>query len=74
MLKVDGVSDVHELHLWSIAGDDASLTAHIAQSDNIDMNATRRTAIEMLEARFSIGRATIQTESEPCGGEVNIHT
>ncbi len=71
---MDGVSDVHDLHLWSIAGDDASLTAHIVQSDNIDMNATRRTAIEMLEARFSIGHATIQTESEPCGGEGNIHT
>lgn len=71
---MDGVSDVDDLHLWSIAGGDASLAAHIVQSDNIDMNATRRTAIQMLEARFSIGRATIQTESEACGGEGNIHT
>ena len=74
MLEVDGVSDVHDLHPWPIAGGDASLTAHIVQSDNIDKNATRRTAIEMLEARFSIGHATIQTESEACGGEGNIHT
>ena len=73
LLEVEGVRNVHDLHLWSIAGDDASLTAHIVLSDNIDMDATRRTAIEMLEARFNIGHATIQTEAEPCGDNGNVH-
>lgn len=73
LLEVEGVRDVHDLHLWSIAGDDASLTAHIVLSDNVNMDATRRTAIEMLKARFSIGHATIQTESEPCDDEGKIH-
>lgn len=73
MLDVEGVCGVHDLHLWSIAGDDASLTAHIVLADNGDMEDTRRAAIEMLEARFHIRHATIQTEAEPCGDKAELH-
>lgn len=73
LLELEGVSDVHDLHLWSIAGDDASLTAHIVLSDNSDMEATRRSAVEMLETRFDIGHATLQTEIEPCSDEGKVH-
>ena len=30
--EMPGVADVHDLHLWSVAGDDASLTAHVVVS------------------------------------------
>lgn len=73
MGEVAGVTGVHDLHLWSVAGDDASLTAHVAVADGRDAEVTRRAVTEMLEARFDIHHATIQTETEPCGDEESLH-
>lgn len=73
MGDVSGVTGVHDLHLWSVAGDDASLTAHVAVADGADAEATRRALTEMLEERFKIHHATIQTETEPCGDEESLH-
>jgi cobalt-zinc-cadmium efflux system protein len=71
---VAGVTGVHDLHLWSVAGDDASLTAHVAIADGSKAEATRRALTEMLEARFNIHHATIQTETEPCGDVESLHS
>lgn len=73
MGEVAGVTGVHDLHLWSVAGDDASLTAHVAVEDDGKAETIRRTLTEMLEARFNIHHATIQTETEPCGDEEMLH-
>ena len=73
MGEVAGVTGVHDLHLWSVAGDDASLTAHVAVADGGNAETIRRTLTEMLESRFTIHHATIQTETEPCGDEESLH-
>jgi len=73
MGEVQGVTGVHDLHLWSVAGDDASLTAHVAIADGSDSEITRRAVVYMLEAEFNIHHATIQTETEPCGDEESLH-
>lgn len=73
MGEVAGVTGVHDLHLWSVAEDDASLTAHVALAEGSDAEVTRRAMTEMLEARFDIHHATIQTETEPCGDEESLH-
>ena len=73
MGRVPGVVGVHDLHLWSVAGDDASLTAHIAIADGGGSESTRRAVVGMLEAEFNIHHATIQTETEPCGDEESLH-
>lgn len=73
MGEVVGVTGVHDLHLWSVAGDDASLTAHVAIADGGDGEAIRRALTGMLETRFAIHHATIQTETEPCGDEESLH-
>jgi cobalt-zinc-cadmium efflux system protein len=73
MSEVEGVAGVHDLHLWSIAGDDASLTAHVAISDGVNGETIRNELARMLEERFSIHHATIQTETEPCGDEESFH-
>ena len=73
MGEVAGVSGVHDLHLWSVAGDDASLTAHVAVADDGDAETTRRAVTRLLEERFDIHHATIQTETEPCGDEDSLH-
>jgi cobalt-zinc-cadmium efflux system protein len=70
---VAGVTGVHDLHLWSVAGDDASLTAHVAVAEGSNAEAIRRALAGMLETRFAIHHATIQTETEPCGDEESLH-
>ena len=69
-----GVADVHDLHLWSIAGDDASLTAHLVVNEGGDMEGIRRAAIDLLAESFNIGHATIQTEAVPCNAEEQPHS
>ena len=71
--EVAGISGVHDLHLWSVAGDDASLTAHVVLADGVDGNSARQAVVDMLDARFAIHHATIQTEEEPCGDEEGLH-
>lgn len=70
---VDGVTGVHDLHLWSVAGDDASLTAHVVVAEGDNAEPIRRALAELLESRFGIHHVTIQTETEPCGDEESLH-
>lgn len=73
MGEVAGVTGIHDLHLWSVSGDDASLTAHVALAEGSDAETIRRAVTELLEARFNIHHTTIQTETEPCGDEESLH-
>ncbi|ANK13239.1 cation diffusion facilitator family transporter [Erythrobacter neustonensis] len=73
MGEIRGVSGVHDLHLWSVAGYDASLTAHVAIGDTEDADTVRRDVAKMLEARFAINHVTIQTEAVPCTDAAALH-
>lgn len=64
--EVAGVAGVHDLHLWSVAGDDASLTAHVELVAGAEGEAVRKTVEHMLDARFHIHHVTLQTEVERC--------
>ena len=63
-----GVAEVHDLHLWSIAGDDLSLTAHVVLAEEATAEPIRLAVAEMLHAQFDISHATLQMEStsDPC--------
>lgn len=73
MMAVSGVAGVHDLHLWSVAGDDASLTAHLVLQPKAIGETTRIAVAEMLEQKFKIHHATLQTETEPCGDAEALH-
>lgn len=66
IIEQHGVANVHDLHLWSVAGDDASLTAHLVLANGDDTEITRRRVTRMLDERFAIHHVTLQTETEPC--------
>ena len=70
---VEGVASVHDLHLWSVAGDDASLTAHVALDVGSNAEEIRQTLATMLEDRFGIHHATIQTETIHCKDNGGLH-
>lgn len=62
----DGVAGVHDLHLWSLAGDDASLTAHIEVRSETEADGVRRRLTILLAERFAVRHVTLQTEVGPC--------
>ncbi|HWP49066.1 MAG TPA: cation diffusion facilitator family transporter [Candidatus Limnocylindrales bacterium] len=66
MLKVPGVTAVHDLHIWTITSGIEALSAHIVLGETIEPQAASK-VIETLAARvkekFGINHITIQIES-----------
>ena len=68
MKQVNGVRDVHDLHVWSIGSETHALSCHIAIAD-IPPSASDvilREVKECLAQRFRIHHTTIQFEHEHC--------
>ncbi len=60
--KVEGVEDVHEMHLWAISTDHYSLTAHMFIRQDIQPFCIILAANEMLKNKYGITHSTIQME------------
>ncbi|MCI0659950.1 MAG: cation diffusion facilitator family transporter [Acidobacteria bacterium] len=60
--KVDGVHDVHDLHIWTITSDRHALTAHVVVNDARDSYRVLRQLREMLAEQFALTHSTIQIE------------
>ncbi|MDB5737881.1 MAG: cation transporter [Sphingomonas bacterium] len=69
----EGVGGVHDLHLWSVAGDDASLTAHVELRELVEAEPVRVALIRMLDERFSVRHVTLQLEAGPCCEGGHLH-
>ena len=66
--RVNGVNDVHDLHVWSITQSMRSLSAHIA-TDDISISASapiQREINELLFHQYGIAHATLQFECAEC--------
>jgi len=70
---VPGVESVHDLHVWSVAGNDASLTVHVVLLAGVEQDRVRKLVSARLEADFGIHNPTIQTELEPCADVAVLH-
>ncbi|MES2137349.1 MAG: cation diffusion facilitator family transporter [Pseudomonadota bacterium] len=68
-----GVGGVHDLHVWSMASDDHSLSAHVELSDGADFETVRASVSGMLHEQYEIQHATIQVEREPCDDVDGLH-
>jgi|SRR5262245_6458013 len=60
--KVDGVQDVHDLHIWTITSDRHALTAHVVVNDARNSYRVLRELREMLAEQFALTHSTIQIE------------
>lgn len=58
------VSDVHDLHVWTITSDFPSLSAHVLVHAGDDCHAIRRELEHMLKERFEIEHTTLQVDHE----------
>lgn len=62
MLDVDGVTAVHDLHVWSITSGMVALSAHVRATDGASGDALLRSLGAVLRERFDIVHTTIQVE------------
>lgn len=70
---VAGVAGVHDLHVWSMASDDISLSVHVTLAAGADGEAVRRGVSAIVHDRFGIEHATIQTERDACEPQDSLH-
>jgi len=68
MRSIAGVSDVHDLHVWSIGSENHALSAHvkIANMPTSESDVILRAINDRLGASFGIHHTTIQLEHVPC--------
>ncbi|MFO6447896.1 cation diffusion facilitator family transporter [Erythrobacter sp. NE805] len=71
---LDGVTAVHDLHVWPMSTTEVALTAHLVMPGRPASDSFLRDLAASLEHRFGVGHATIQVESgenpcQPCGAD-----
>jgi cobalt-zinc-cadmium efflux system protein len=59
---LDGVVEVHDLHIWGMSTTDVALTVHLVRPCAGGEDALLSAATEQLRVRFGISHATIQLE------------
>jgi cobalt-zinc-cadmium efflux system protein len=60
---IEGVIDVHDLHIWTITSGLHSLSGHLLIRDGLDSQDILQQAIRLVEERFHIDHVTIQIEN-----------
>jgi cobalt-zinc-cadmium efflux system protein len=59
--RIDGIVDVHDLHIWTITSGFEALSVH-ARVEGRDRALVLREARELVRERFGIGHSTVQLE------------
>ncbi|MBP1963688.1 cation diffusion facilitator family transporter [Paenibacillus aceris] len=60
---IDGVINVHDLHIWTITSGLDALSCHLLIADDRDSQTILQQAIHRIEDRFRINHSTIQIEN-----------
>lgn len=66
MLSIEGVNNVHDLHIWSLTSNKTLLTAHILIDDNIDSSNIIKKVKGILHDNFHIHHSTLEIETVKC--------
>jgi cobalt-zinc-cadmium efflux system protein len=67
------VDAVHHLHLWSLASDEPSLSAHVVIGGEVTLHEAQQRGTElkaMLADRFDIHHSTLELECHACDEEI----
>ncbi|MBB3155506.1 cobalt-zinc-cadmium efflux system protein [Paenibacillus endophyticus] len=62
LLRIPGVKDVHDLHIWTITSGLDSLSCHLTVDDSVDCQTVLQQAISQIADEFHIEHTTIQVE------------
>lgn len=63
---VDGVANVHHVHIWQLDEHENALEAHVVIDDFGDTNAIKTALKAELEQQFGIGHSTLEFEASHC--------
>jgi len=62
MLSVESVTNVHDLHIWTITSGFPALSAHVLVEPGADCHGKRRELERLLEAEFELDHTTLQVD------------
>ena len=62
MAAVEGIIEVHDLHIWTITSGFPALSAHVLVGGQEDCHARRRELEELLTREYSISHTTLQVD------------
>ena len=62
MRTVDGVRDIHDLHIWTITSNRHSITAHVIIDEGSNSYQILRELRELLSEKFKLSHSTLQIE------------
>jgi cobalt-zinc-cadmium efflux system protein len=68
LAAVPGVSDVHDLHVWTLTSGMDVASAHLRLDDDAELGTVLSSAREALHDDFAIEHATLQVEPVGAGG------
>jgi cobalt-zinc-cadmium efflux system protein len=68
MVALDGVEEVHDLHVWEVSSGFPALAAHVLVKRDSDCHAKRREIERLLHDRFELEHTTLQVDHQ--GGEL----
>ena len=60
--ELDGVNEVHDLHVWAMSTSETALTVHLVIPDGCPSDDWLQRVSRDLEERFGVGHATLQVE------------
>jgi cobalt-zinc-cadmium efflux system protein len=63
LAALDGVSEVHDLHIWAMSTNETALTAHLVRPHGSDDEFLQKVCSELAH-RFTIQHATLQIEAD----------
>ena len=68
LAAVPDVTDVHDLHVWTLTSGMNVATAHLMTSDGADAHAVLDAARRVMRDEFGVEHATLQVEPESHSG------
>jgi len=60
--QLDGVSDIHDLHIWGLSTTETALTVHLVMPDGYPGDAFMDDIAQTLEERYLVHHSTLQIE------------
>lgn len=67
LMKIEGVTNVHDLHIWTLASNHIALTAHLnlnTKDFHIDREKILSNSQAILCSKYKIHHSTIQIEAQ----------
>lgn len=71
--EVEGVTNVHDLHVWCLSQSKIALSVHMRYGNNADPNEILKKVDHIARSKFHINHLCIQTEKENtlCGNDLH---